>query len=39
MLRTETKERSVHDLIFIALSTLFFAISLGYVAGCDRLMK
>jgi hypothetical protein len=27
------------DLAFVGLSVVFFAISLGYVALCDRLMK
>jgi succinate-acetate transporter protein len=27
------------DIIFIALTILFFVVSIGYVAGCDRLMK
>ncbi len=27
------------DIVFIALSILFFAVSIGYVAACDRLMK
>ena len=27
------------DFIFIALSILFFAVSIGYVAMCERLMK
>ena len=27
------------DLAFIVLTLLFFAVSLGYVAACDRLMK
>lgn len=27
------------DVIFIALTVAFFAISIGYVAACDRLMK
>jgi len=29
----------VLDLIFITLSILFFIVSIGYVAACDRLMK
>jgi len=29
----------VLDFIFIALSVLFFVVSIGYVAACDRLMK
>jgi hypothetical protein len=27
------------DLVFVAVSLLFFALSVGYVALCDRLMK
>jgi hypothetical protein len=27
------------DLIFVAITLLFFVISVGYVAACDRLMK
>ena len=27
------------DIIWIALSIAFFAVSIGYVAFCDRLMK
>jgi succinate-acetate transporter protein len=27
------------DFIFITLSILFFILSIGYVAACDRLMK
>jgi hypothetical protein len=29
----------VLDFVFLALSLLFFAISVAYVAACDRLMK
>jgi len=29
----------VLDLIFVALTILFFVVSIGYVAACDRLMK
>jgi hypothetical protein len=29
----------VLDLIFIALSIVFFVVSAGYVVACDRLMK
>jgi hypothetical protein len=29
----------VLDLVFVAVSVLFFAVSIGYVAVCDRLMK
>jgi len=29
----------VLDVIFIGLSILFFILSVGYVAACDRLMK
>jgi hypothetical protein len=27
------------DLIFVGLAVVFFAVGLGYVAVCDRLMK
>ena len=27
------------DLIFVGLSILFFAVAIGYVAVCERLMK
>jgi hypothetical protein len=27
------------DLDFVALSVLFFVVSISYVAACDRLMK
>ena len=27
------------DLVFVAVTILFFVISIGYVAACDRLMK
>jgi hypothetical protein len=27
------------DVAFVALSILFFVVSIGYVAACDRLMK
>jgi len=29
----------VLDLIFVAVTILFFVVSIGYVAACDRLMK
>jgi hypothetical protein len=29
----------VLDIAFILLSIAFFAVSIGYVAACDRLMK
>jgi hypothetical protein len=29
----------VLDIVFILLTLVFFAISIGYVAACDRLMK
>jgi hypothetical protein len=28
----------VLDLVFVTLSILFFVVSIGYVAACDRLM-
>jgi hypothetical protein len=27
------------DLVFVGVSILFFAVSIGYVVVCDRLMK
>jgi hypothetical protein len=30
---------AVLDLVFVGLSVLFFVVSIGYVAACDRLMK
>jgi len=27
------------DLIFVVITILFFVVSIGYVAACDRLMK
>jgi hypothetical protein len=27
------------DVLFILVTLLFFAVSIGYVAACDRLMK
>lgn len=29
----------VLDILFVALTILFFVVSLGYIAVCDRLMK
>jgi hypothetical protein len=29
----------VLDIVFILLTLVFFAVALGYVAACDRLMK
>jgi hypothetical protein len=29
----------VLDLVFVVVSILFFVVSIGYVAACDRLMK
>jgi hypothetical protein len=33
------RQDDVADFIFVALSILFFVVSIGYVAVCDRLMK
>ena len=30
---------AVLDVVFVGLSILFFVLSVGYVAACDRLMK
>ena len=27
------------DAVFVGVSVLFFAVAVGYVAACDRLMK
>jgi hypothetical protein len=27
------------DLVFVGVTVLFFVVSIGYVAACDRLMK
>jgi hypothetical protein len=27
------------DIVFVAITILFFIVSIGYVAACDRLMK
>lgn len=27
------------DFIFVGITILFFVVSIGYVAACDRLMK
>jgi hypothetical protein len=32
-------EGFVLDIVFVVLSIAFFAVSIGYVAACDRLMK
>jgi len=29
----------VLDIVFVAVSILFFVVSIGYVAACDRLMR
>jgi hypothetical protein len=29
----------VLDLLFVAIVVMFFVVSAGYVAACDRLMK
>jgi len=29
----------VADVVFVAISVLFFIVSIGYVVVCDRLMK
>jgi hypothetical protein len=29
----------VLDLVFVGVSVLFFVVSIGYVAACERLMK
>jgi len=32
-------EVPVLDLVFVGVSILFFAVSVGYVTACDRLMR
>ena len=27
------------DIVFVAITILFFIVSIGFVAACDRLMK
>ena len=27
------------DMVFVGITILFFVVSIGYVAACDRLMK
>jgi hypothetical protein len=34
---TRVRRRDVLDLIFVAIVVLFFGLSLGYAAFCDRL--
>jgi hypothetical protein len=34
-----SREVAMHDVACVALSMLFFAVALAYVAVCDRLMK
>jgi hypothetical protein len=29
----------VLDVVFVGVSVLFFVVSIGYVAACERLMK
>jgi hypothetical protein len=31
------EERPMLDVVFVLVTVLFFVVSLGYVAGCDRL--
>jgi hypothetical protein len=33
------RQGAVLDVIFVAMTLAFFAVSVGYVALCDRLMK
>jgi len=37
--RLNGNEVFVLDVVFVLLSVLFFVVSVGYVAACDRLMK
>lgn len=34
-----SREVAVLDVVFVVLSMVFFAVAVGYVAACDRLMK
>ena len=34
--RLETEEMNMQDVIFVAITIVFFALSLGYVHFCDR---
>lgn len=38
-LRADEREDDVLDVIFVAVSMVFFIASIGYVAACERLMK
>jgi hypothetical protein len=31
------RERAMLDLLFVLVTVMFFVVSLGYIAGCDRL--
>jgi hypothetical protein len=31
------RQRAMLDLVFVLVTVIFFAVSLGYIAGCDRL--
>jgi hypothetical protein len=33
------QEDAVWDLVFVGLSVVFFVVSLGYVAACERLKR
>jgi len=35
--RNETRPMPMLDAVFVLVSIAFFVVSIGYVAGCDRL--
>jgi hypothetical protein len=35
----DRQEFHMLDVVFVAITILFFIVSIGYVAACDRLMK
>jgi hypothetical protein len=37
--RTDERQGLVLDVVFVAVTLVFFVVSLGYVGLCDRLMK
>jgi hypothetical protein len=37
--RTDERQGLVLDMVFVAITLVFFVVSLGYVGLCDRLMK
>ncbi len=37
--RSGSSVKGMNDVMFVAVSILFFVVSIGYVVACDRLMK